>query len=499
MSRRRMAHLGCFRIGRVAAWALLGLAASTLPAENAPADGPPARMAIQADVVYVGNGQTFPKGVVLIENGRIRALGCDLSIPEDTPRIELGGVSITPGLIDANARLETADLITASRKRTDRDAVPPTPERQSDASHVDELEPSDADSPLAVGVRPNLVVNEQGSEVVPHTRVLDSLDLCSGDFDRLVRGGVTTVYASPDASAVIGPRGAVLRTAGPPKERVLRQTAAVKAVIGSEPSMVGTYNRPPSRYSASLYARRPNSRMGLTWVFRKAFYDAQRRGAELPAYGSDTASPEASEVLRQVRGGEVPLRIQARIQQDILTALRLTEEFDLRFTLEEATEAYRCLDELKARSVPVVFGPIYEQPNGIRARTSEARRSRYYTFGALLKAGIDTALSAQELREEDGLARQAMYAMRFGVEFDQALRAVTQTPARLLGLETELGTLEPGKRADLVVWSGRPFAATSEVLMVVIEGETVLDRRGAETPSVARAGGPTTSTRENIR
>ncbi|OHB67232.1 MAG: hypothetical protein A2V70_00550 [Planctomycetes bacterium RBG_13_63_9] len=175
--------------------------------------------------------------------------------------------------------------------------------------------------------------------------------------------------------------------------------------------------------------------------------------------------------------GKVPLRIQARIQQDIHTALRLAEEFKLRFTFEEATEAYRCIETLKAAAMPVIFGPIYDRPNGIRARSGEARRSRYYTLRALIEAGIPTALSAQDLREEEGLARQVMYAMRFGVGFDEALRAVTQTPAEMLALEDQIGTIESGKRADLVLWSGRPFAATSRVMVVLIDGKVVVDRR----------------------
>jgi imidazolonepropionase-like amidohydrolase len=327
---------------------------------------------------------------------------------------------------------------------------------------------------LAVGVGPNTVVNEQGSEVVPYIRVLDSVNFDSPDFERLVRGGVTTVYVSPDSAAVIGARGAVVRTAGPEAQRVLTSAAAVKAVIGSDPSGM---NRTPYRTSVNLYVRRPNSRMGLVWVFRKAFYDALRRQRGVEAYGADTSSPEASAVLQEVLAGNVPLRIQARIQQDILAALRLADEFNLRFTLEEATEAYLCLDELKAKSIPVVFGPIYERPSGQQSRFMEGRRSRYHTFRSLLEAGIDTALSAQEFREEDGLARQAMYAMRFGVTFDDALRSVTQTPARMLGLESQLGTLEVGKRADLVLWSGQPFAATAKAAVVVVEGEIVVDAR----------------------
>ncbi len=216
--------------------------------------------------------------------------------------------------------------------------------------------------------------------------------------------------------------------------------------------------------------------MGLVWVFRKAFYDTLRRQRAEKAYGADTSSPVASQVLSEVLDHKIPLRIQARIQRDILTALRLTDEFHLDFTLEEATEAYLCIDELKARQVPVIFGPIYEPTGGRRGRGDDVR-SHYSTFRQLLAAGIPTALTAQEYREEDGLARQAMLAIRYGVSFDDALRSVTQTPAQLLGIADDLGTLEPGKRADLVVWSQQPLAATSRILAVMIDGQLVVDRR----------------------
>ena len=95
----------------------------------------------------------------------------------------------------------------------------------------------------------------------------------------------------------------------------------------------------------------------------------------------------------------------------------------------------------------------------------------------LIEAGIPTALSAQDLREEDGLARQAMYAVRAGLTPEKALESVTLTPARLLGIDKEVGTLEAGKRADLVIWSGEPLEATSRPLLVVIGGKTVYDGR----------------------
>lgn len=461
----------------------------------------PEILAIQARALHVGDGHVIDQGVLLIVKGRIVKVGSRLAIPEGATVLEVPSGTVTPGLIDANARIESTNLLPDSRGPSSIDseatanddgtpsAGPIGPEEMKSGPlgsgpafdeapyHVGEEPDHEGDAPFSVGVRPTAMVNEQGSEVVPHTRVLDGLNLESVDFERLVRGGVTTVYASPDASAVIAARGAVVHTAGPLETRVLVPAAAVKATVGSDPSYFGTYNRRPSWSSVSMYARRPNSRMGLVWVFRKAFYDAQRRDQGLPAYGADTASPEATAVLKQVLEGKVGLRVQARIQRDILTAFRLTDEFHLHFTLEEGTEAYLCLDELQARQVPVVFGPIYESPSGIRARSGEGRRSRYFTFRALLEAGIPTALSAQEYREEDGLARQAMYAMRFGVSRAEALRAVTKTPAQILGLDRQIGTLEAGKRADVLVWSGPPFDAASRIVAVLIDGQIVVDRR----------------------
>jgi imidazolonepropionase-like amidohydrolase len=318
---------------------------------------------------------------------------------------------------------------------------------------------------------------EGSSEVVPHTRVADSINLRSPDFARLVRGGVTTVFVSPDSSAVIGPKGAVVRTAGPLADRVVEPEAAVKATFGSDAYRVGAGNAPPFPGFVTTRTRRPNTRMGVAWVFRKAFYDAERFGKGETPGGADSPPEEALPVLADIRAGKIGLRAQARTQPDILTALRLCKELGLKFTLLEGTEAYKCLEELKSTGTPVVYGPIYDTPSGLRSFTNEAEYSRLSTLRELIEAGIPTALSAQDLREEDGLARQAMYAVRAGVTPEKALEAITLTPARLLGIDKDVGTLEGGKRADLVVWSGEPLEATSRPLLVVIGGRTVYDGR----------------------
>ncbi|MGI9013205.1 MAG: amidohydrolase family protein [Phycisphaerales bacterium] len=469
--------------------------------------------AIKVARIHVGNGEVIEPGIIIIENGRITAVGADVNIPGGAKIIDMPEGSVTPGLIDANALLEPDDAFensssaseTQQRRRRrgvieymmhDGHSIPVAQCFMCDgtmacslANYHDDLEEGqvcpicgqNADGEALVsglvdgGSGPSLT--EGSSEVVPNTFIIDSVNFASPDFDRLVRGGVTTVFASPDSAAVIGPRGAVVKTAGPLSERVLNDAADVKATIGNEPSRSGGFNRTPNRGGVSLRARRPNSRMGVVWVFRKAFIDAESTENGRWLSGADQATPEALDMVSEIRAGAVPLRIQARTQRDILTAIRVADEFGLSFTLLEGTEAYECLNELRAKSIPVVFGPVYEDATGIRARSGEADESRLSTMRQLLDAGITTALSAQDLREEDGLARQAMYAMRAGLTREEALRAVTLTPAEMLGIDDQLGSIETGKQADLILWSGEPFDATSQPLTVFVNGKVAFSRK----------------------
>ncbi len=459
---------------------------------------------IKAGVLHVGDGGVIAEGMILIEGGRIAAVGAGLTPPDGATVIELSGGSITPGLIDANVPIEASDsvMLGGSAYATDaHDALcryfnPRHAHRHvhkgpdccgsvcpMSFEHVTGSKcavcgfPDVSPAGLAVGVRSMVSLTERSSEVIPNTRVLDQTNLRSPDFERLLSDGVTTVFVAPDSSAVIGPRGAIVRTGGPMSARVVRGADAVKASLGTDPSWRGGRNGLPIGEFVSFHSRRPTTRMGVTWVIRKALRDTLAHAKGLPVSGADTPSDEAMKVLSEILAGRIPLRIQARMQHDILTALRLAEEFDVSFTLEEAAEAYRCVDELSARKVPVIFGPIYIEPQGYRARSAETDRARLHTMKRLTDAGISTALSAQELRDENGLSRQAMYAIRFGLTPAEAMKSVTATPATMLGLGEEIGTLQQGKRADVVLWNGEPFDGVSRPVVVLIDGKIVLDRR----------------------
>jgi len=489
----------------------VALAASALLCAAAHADE--ARVAaVRAGTIHLGDGTRIENGVILInEAGRISAVGSDLTVPQDGRVIDIPNCSVTPGLIDANARLEPTDII--SQPQTRRRGVlgfmfddPMHPHTVGDACllcngqsfmacaladlHGD-LEPgevcpvcggqsqADVADNFATGVALRDATTEAASEVVPHTLVIDSINFSSPDFDRLLREGVTTVFASPDSSAVIGPRGAVVRTGGPLSERIVRDADAVQVTMGLDSFATGARNTTPSRFrGVSQRTRRPNSRMGVAWVLRKAFYDAEQVANGRAAAGAAEATPEALAAVQQIRAGAIPLRVQARTQRDILTAMRLAEEFDLDFTLLEGTESHLCLEEIASRDASVVYGPIYMgDESTISTRDFEVEENRLTTLRALLDAGVETCLSAQEFREENGLARQAMYAMRGGLTLDEAVQCVTLHPARMLGIDEEVGSIEPGKRADLVIWNGDAFSATARPVTVIVGGQVEYESR----------------------
>jgi imidazolonepropionase-like amidohydrolase len=220
--------------------------------------------------------------------------------------------------------------------------------------------------------------------------------------------------------------------------------------------------------------------MGLVWVVRKSFSDAQifDRGETPATRGEGSPSDASIPYLIDILHGELPFRVQARSQLDILTAIRLSREFNFKFVLEEGTDASRCIDELKANDTPVIFGPIFDTPTGFRRFTDETGRFRYSTPKRLVDGGIKMALSAGDLTGEGALPMQAGYAMRLGLTRAQALAAVTTIPAELLGIGDLAGTLETG--GDFVVWSGEPFEATTRAEMVFIVGRLVSDRTKEE-------------------
>lgn len=464
-------------------------------------------IAVRAGTLHTGSGDPIANGIVVIDDGLIVAVGAGVPIPSGASVFELEEGHITAGLIDANARLERQDIFLPEEARPAGDLsslfLRQLPFHCDGAAHVtcagfamcplshlhgefttgtDQDIEEDLGCPccgwpshnisaiLTSGVQPAVTSTESSSEVVPHTSVLDVANLRSPDYGWLARGGVTTVFVAPDTSAVIGPQGAIVTTYGSIRDRVLNDSSDVQAVIGTDPYAVGLRNSRPFGQFVSARTRRPTTRMGVSWVFRKAFADTIDWAAGREVTGSDQPPVEALPILKSLLDGETSLRILARDRNDIEAAVRLSDEFGLSFTLVEATAAYDCWDVLERLRPEIVFGPISDTSVGLRRFSGDENRSKLGTIRELFDRGFEPAITAQDMRDEQGLAAQAMMAIKAGATFEQALRAVTVNPARILGMSEEMGSVEVGKRADIVLWTGKPFEATTAPAVVIVGG-----------------------------
>jgi imidazolonepropionase-like amidohydrolase len=301
--------------------------------------------------------------------------------------------------------------------------------------------------------------NEEGDEVAPQVRIVDSLDPRSPDLIRARQSGVTAAFLSPGNRGVIGGLASVVKTAGESRAAmIVREEAAMKAAIGPGPYQG---NFPPRGTPATFFARRPTTRMGVAWEFRKAFFDA-RRYAEQRHEGD-----AGKELLLQALAGKLPVRIAATRLTDVETALNAAEELGLAIAFEEAQEAWKRADLLAKKKIPVLLRPsMLGAPPYTMGEPVEVRLD---AFSILSKAGVKTAL----LSTGNQLLSSVAFAVRHGAAPADALRAVTLTPAEILGVEQRMGSLDKGKDADLVVLSGEPHDVTTRVEKVMIGGRWV--------------------------
>src|SRR4030095_1887336 len=213
------------------------------------------------------------------------------------------------------------------------------------------------------------------------------------------------------------------------------------------------------------FARRPTTRMGVAWEFRKAFFDA----------GRDPGDDPGKAMLAQALAGKISVRIAASRQTDLETAMRIAEELGLTICFEEAQESYKRADFLAKKNIPVMLRPSV---NGTAPMYfGEQNEVRLDTFSLLLKAGVKSALLSTGDPRSEGMLPSVLAEVRHGASPAEALRAVTLTPAEILGVADRMGSLEKGKDANLVVLSGEPHEVTTRVERVMIDGRWVFGEK----------------------
>lgn len=376
-------------------------------------------------------------GTLLIEGGKILEVGREAGIPPDAEVIDAQGKYIIPGLIDAHCHTGLFP-----------DGVG---EEQSDD-------------------------NEMTDPVTPHLRAIDAIHPEDMAFDDLRKAGVTTINTGPGSANIVGGQTAIVKTWGRTVEEMLiRAPAAMKMALGENPKRVYREQK-----------KTPSTRMGNAAVLREWLTKAQnylerwerykRRLANCKAGEKELEPPERDlrlEELARVLKGEIPAHIHAHRADDILTALRIADEFGIKkLVLIHATEGYKVADILAEKGVPCVVGPI------LFSRTKyELRGMNPKNPVILSQAGVKVAIQTDQMSAVKYILFDAALAVREGMDEKEALKAITIYPAEILGIADRVGSLEPGKDADLVILSAHPFeVAKSCVELVVMDGEIVYQK-----------------------
>jgi imidazolonepropionase-like amidohydrolase len=408
-------------------------------------------IAIRVGTILTVSGDSIENGVILIEDGKIKAIGQDVNITEDVRVIDASDKFAMPGLIDACSRLYVIE---------------------------DEL--------------------NESRTIAPELDILDAVDPFIEEYEEVLAQGVTSVYVAPGSRSLLGGRGAVLKLKGGkmPSEMLLKGDVAVKAAIGVSSNNQSSsltrlehyasireafietqaYMQKKRKYQQDLaeYEKKKKEEKEKKKDEEKKDEEKKDEGKkEKPKRPTKPKSNPTYEILIKVLAKEVPLQIEAHRVDDILNALRLADEFGIHLILDKCTEGYVATDEIARRKVPVIVSPVsvsFTDMPKLEYRNHNAQNAAILSKGHVKVA---LGISGRDGASSKFAALAAAMAVANGMDRDIALRAITLTPAEILGVANRIGSLEAGKDADIVILSHHPFDTSARVEMVLIEGKTV--------------------------
>ena len=381
-------------------------------------------MLIFNGVVHPVDAPVIPNGYVELEGGKIKGVGPIEALPKgcEGPSLDVKGGHIVPGFVDAHCHLGLFG-----------DAL--------------KFEGDDG--------------NEATNPCTPHVRAIDGVNPLDRCFQEAREGGVTTVLTGPGSANPISGQGIVIKTLGAwVDQMVLKAPATMKMALGENPKTVynGRKETPTTRMGTASVIRTELAR-ALEYMDRQDKADTEA-GTNAPGY-----DPRL-EALIPVLRGELPVHIHAHRADDIATAVRVCREYGLQFVVVHGTEGYRVTELLAAEGVGVITGPILTDRS-----KPELAGLTIENPARLAKAGVEIAICTDHpVTPIQYLPLCAAIAVRGGLEPEEALRAITLGGARLAGVAHRVGSLTPGKDADVVVTSGHPLEWTGSVEHVFING-----------------------------
>jgi len=380
-------------------------------------------LAILGGRIVPVEGDVIERGTVLIQDGRIAAIGGpELVVPAGTTVVPAEGSWVLPGFIDAHTHLGVHE--------------------EGEGWAGDD-------------------VNEMTDPNTAHVRAIDAINPAEQGFRDAVAGGVLAVNVNPGSGNPIGGQTVALRCWGRTvDEMALRAPSGMKSALGENPKRVYGDRK-----------QTPQTRLGTAAVIRSAFTEA-RNYLDKRANREEGKPFERDlrlEALGLVLEREIPWRQHCHRADDIATAMRIAAEFGYRLVIDHGTEAHLIADLLVARDIPVIIGPLLTSRSKV-----ELRNRSIANPGRLAAAGVTIAITTDHpVVPINLLVTQAVLAVKEGLDRETALRALTINPARIAGIDERLGSLTPGKDADLCVWSGDPLEVNSRVERSFVGGREV--------------------------
>ena len=378
-------------------------------------------------VLTISHGD-IENATVLVENGKIAAVGHNVKVPNGAQVIDARGKVVMPGLFDAGDKLGTVEI--------------PALQITVDST-------------------------EYNDPVQPQLRVLDALNPGSENLLVSRAAGITNALSTPADGNLIGGQSAVIQLDGD----------TVNAMVVKSPAALHISLGEPSKTTYGEKNRAPQTRMGEIAMLRQAFLKAQHYKQVQDAYGQKQSSDKLSappardlmmDAMVAAMEGKVPVVAHADRVSDMESALRLADEFHFHLILADAAAAWRIADQLAARKIPVIVGPILEEPGRM-----ESVDVRLDNAARLYKAGVPIAIQTSADNEVRNLPFEVEYAISYGLPEEAALAAVTLNPARFFGVDSRLGSIDEGKDANLVVLDGTPFRVKTHAVSELIDGKVV--------------------------
>lgn len=362
------------------------------------------------------------KADILVENGKIKAIGENLELNDGVQIVDAEGLFVYPGFVEAHGHIGLDGY--------------------------------------GIGYE-GMDYNELNDIISPQMRGIDGVKPLDPAFSAAAAAGVTSVCVGPGSANVLGGTFTTIKTVGKRvDDMVIRDAVAMKCAFGENPKRV-------------YRDKKDSSRMTTAALLRETLFKAREYMEKKEAAGEDISKKPAFDIkleaLIPVLKREIPLKAHAHASEDIFTALRIAKEFDLKITLEHVTEGHLIVEELAKEGVPLAVGPSLTS-----ASKFELRNKSWTTPGVLAAAGCQVSIITDSpVIPQEYLPLCAGLAVQAGMEPFAALQAITINPAKHAGIADRVGSLEVGKDADIVIADGCPFEVSTKVKQVLIDGNII--------------------------